>query len=41
MKELNELTERMDGADELIDSLVKKVTEIEAENKNYRLYASL
>jgi hypothetical protein len=29
MKELNELTERMDGADELIDSLVKKVTEID------------
>ena len=29
MKELNELTERMDGVDELIDSIVKKVTEID------------
>ena len=29
MKEINELTERMDGTDELIDSLVKKVTEID------------
>ena len=29
MKELNELTERMDGADELMDSIVKKVTEID------------
>lgn len=29
MKELNELTERMDGTDELIDSLVKKLTEID------------
>ena len=29
MKELNELTERMDGADELIDSLVKKITELD------------
>ncbi len=29
MKELNELTERMDGVDELMDSIVKKVTEID------------
>ena len=29
MKELNELTERMDGVDELMDSVVKKVTEID------------
>ena len=29
MKELNELTERMDWADELMDSIVKKVTEID------------
>ena len=38
MKELNELTERMDGVDELMDSIVKKVTEIdkrEIKNTNY------
>ena len=29
MKELNELTERMDGVDELMDSIVKKVTELD------------
>ena len=29
MKELNELTERIDGVDELMDSIVKKVTEID------------
>ena len=29
MKELNELTERMDGVDELMDSIVKKLTEID------------
>jgi hypothetical protein len=29
MKELNELTERMDGIDELMDSFVKKVTELD------------
>lgn len=29
MKELNELTERMDVVDELMDSIVKKVTEID------------
>ncbi len=29
MKELHELTERMDGVDELMDSIVKKVTEID------------
>ena len=29
MKELNELTERIEGVDELMDSIVKKVTEID------------
>jgi hypothetical protein len=29
MKELKELTERMDGVDELMDNLVKKVTELD------------
>ena len=29
MKELSELTERMDGVDELMDSIVKKVTEMD------------
>jgi len=29
MKEIEELTERMDGADELIDSLIKKITDLE------------
>ena len=29
MKELNELTERIDGVDELMNSLVKKVTELD------------
>jgi hypothetical protein len=29
MKELNELTERMDGVDELMNSVVKKITEID------------
>jgi hypothetical protein len=29
MKEIQELTERMDGADELIDSLIKKITDLE------------
>ena len=29
MKEPNELTERMNGVDEIIDNLVKKTTELE------------
>jgi len=29
VKEIEELTERMDGADELIDSLIKKITDLE------------
>ncbi len=29
MKEIQELTERMDGTDELIDSLIKKITDLE------------
>ncbi|MFI5138441.1 MAG: hypothetical protein ACHQIM_11505 [Sphingobacteriales bacterium] len=41
MKELNELTERMDGNDEIIESLIKKITELEKreiKNIDYTLH---
>jgi len=39
MKELNELTERMDGVDELMDTIVKKMTEIDKREMKITDYA--